>query len=418
MVRRLGHFTDAQLETALHSHRTKAAAARAIGVPRKTFARELARRNIYRAIDPPKGFEEPGEDGFRVNGDIAEASWKGIETQEELIERCQIDETKWEPHSFQARAWPMLVGDGRIEQAVYVRCSFNRKKPDHPDIQGQRWLKKIGKKSRKVAKVRVEKTGLQLVCLLYDLHVGKKAYHTARGEKWEVDEAIRAGSRAIDAFASYAEAERVEKIILPWGQDMGNVDTFLGTTTKGTPQQSSSPIWEQREALENFSVMATDRLSEVAPVHLMEVCGNHDRLSSAGIAAYLEAWHRNNPNITFDRRPLARKYLRHGRTVLGFGHLEREVRKELHSLLQREAAQAGIYDRSHFFEFFCGHMHHLETDERQGVRVRTCPSLSPADEYHYGKGFDGCTRAADAHLICERSGNIGRRSFNIPPVLP
>ena len=318
------------------------------------WGRDKVRRAMKRLGIDPKGVAQPAAPKLksykREKNGYLEVRHVGIGSLEELMQHYEIDPDVYEevPGTFEVRHYNQNTGADAhgLVGSNYVKCRFRRRGFLDPMVQGKRFLEMIEAKSAKVAKLKLPKAqaeGDVLVICLYDMHVGKHAFHRERGETWGTEESFRVGMQAIAQFADYAKRERVRKIVLPWGQDMGNVDNLEGGTTKGTPQLGSSPLWEQRKALEEFSIQATTELAKVAPVEVIEISGNHDRQSSAHMAAFIDAWHRNNPNVTVDREPFHRKYRRYGVTCVGFGHLDNEPRNERAALIQSEATKGAVH---------------------------------------------------------------------------
>ncbi len=167
-------------------------------------------------------------------------------------------------------------------------------------------------------------------------------------------------------------------------------------------------------------VKAIDMLRAIAPVKLLWVPGNHDTTASYHLCMFLWAWYRNCDRVHIDMLNglQGRKYEKYGPVVLGFAHGDKPSPAKLVPIMQHEARK--LMADSETLEIHVGHMHkvgetkHVNTDTHTGgVRVRTLPSLSGTDKWHYDNGFVGSMRAAEAYLWSKKVGYVGHFSANV-----
>ena len=95
---------------------------------------------------------------------------------------------------------------------------------------------------------------------------------------------------------------------------MLNGDNLSGSTTKGTPQDSDLLYFDAVEKMYAMTVKAVEMLKQKAPIHVIHINGNHDKLSGYKLAKFIEAWFRNDKKVTVDYSPLPRKYVKQGNT--------------------------------------------------------------------------------------------------------
>lgn len=152
-----------------------------------------------------------------------------------------------------------------------------------------------------------------------DFHWGKFGWVDEVGEKYDFEEAktrlMEKTSELISRLPS-----RPEQIILATGSDWFHVDNDQGTTTKGTPQDMcGSPA----QILMTGCQMARehiDLLRQVAPVKVVFMPGNHDRMSAIALMMYLSAVYENVYDCEVVVSPSTRQYVEYGNNLIGFIH--------------------------------------------------------------------------------------------------
>ena len=450
---RFEHLTDEAVALAyLQAGENTSKLARLWQVSRSAVRHQLDKRGTKEALargEYRKLAEElesvdvaPGETKKVQTGDSLMVGAKkfGIETYAQLVKACDIDEDEWECTFFQVRPFPMHMGKfdaaaeeaadelgrdertghGGLVQGFSLTARFRPWSHMSGVRRTARFLEAIKREAPKRPKIRRPKgRDRTLMAGLFDLHFGKIPCWNERGELWGVETAMRESMAVVEKMAQYAERESVGSIIFPFGQDFLHIDTRQNTTTAGTPQDVAAGHKTLLEAGEAWLIDALRLLSEVAPVEAIGVEGNHDRISTHALGRILYWAFDRDKNVTVDSRPLKRKYRLIGRTVLGFAHYDVEVKSEAHTMFMRESIEqlGGLPIVPSSWEIFTGHRHTLQVDERQKVRVRRLPSLTPSDEYHESHGY-ASLRAAQAMLIDPQTGVQGGREVCLPTFLP
>jgi hypothetical protein len=119
--------------------------------------------------------------------------------------------------------------------------------------------------------------------------------------------------------------------------------------------------------------------------------------------------YRNDKRITIDERYTGRKYLSHGRNLLGFAHGHR-AKKKLPQLMAIEAASQ--WAACPYREYHTGHYHSTAAEWSRpietidGVLVRTAPSLCVADDWHASLGFLNARQAMETFIYANDGGMI------------
>jgi hypothetical protein len=129
--------------------------------------------------------------------------------------------------------------------------------------------------------------------------------------------------------------------------------------------------------------------------------GNHNEILSQAIGYAVEAFFRNDMEVTVYTQPLPRSYELYGTTLLGFTHGDDIPHKRLPNLMAQEASP--MWSGADTRLFFLQHEHHLETYEEGGVTLLKQPTLSPADKWHDKKGYKSRPRNM-AYLVHHEGG--------------
>jgi hypothetical protein len=251
----------------------------------------------------------------------------------------------------------------------------------------------------------------------FDLHFGKLAWREEAGEDYDLSIARATFETAIHDLVWKARGFPLQRILLPIGNDLLQTDNLAGTTTGGTPQDTDSRYHKAFRAARSALAWAIDRLAEEAPVLVVVVPGNHDRLTAFHMGEVLAAQFARDSRVTVDNSPKLRKYVAFGATLLGFTHGSEEKHNDLPLIMAREEPE--LWATSTHYEWHIGHFHksketrYTAGDSFNGVRVRILPSLCAADAWHYSKGYVGERRSAEAYLWNFATGYAGHLATSV-----
>jgi hypothetical protein len=240
------------------------------------------------------------------------------------------------------------------------------------------------------------------------------------GEESGTDSDLKIQTRLVietlDKLLSYAKGFPVERILLPIGNDYFNTDNKSDTTTAGTPQQEDTRWKKTYRAGRILAVTMIEMCSQIAPVDVLIVSGNHDEQKIFYMGDALWCWFHDNPNVTVNNSAKNRKYYAFGNSLIGFTHGEKEKTNKLSNLMAGEAPK--LWVKSKYREWHMGHLHHKEdmwfrTHEEDGVTVRLLRSLSPADAWHYDKGLNTAIRASEGFLWSRKNGLVAQFTASV-----
>ena len=245
------------------------------------------------------------------------------------------------------------------------------------------------------------KTGDCLVEIsLPDLHIGKFNPEEQR------QDAIDCVNTLLSRLPSSA---RVDRFLLPVGNDLLNSDTNSGyTTTKGTPQFDVVEYQESFRRAWQLMVDIAERLAEIAPVDIVVVPGNHDEARAFYVGEVISAYFGANPNVSVDNEISFRKYYNYGATLIGFTHGDKEKPADLTTIMARERKKDYAY--SEYTEWHLGHIHKEMTllkivDDIQSTKIRFLPSICDEDTWHKSMGYNSL-RDSHANVYSKTEGHI------------
>lgn len=247
------------------------------------------------------------------------------------------------------------------------------------------------------------KDGLLYEIALPDMQLGRMVMGTAtNGSDLTPQIIIEKADKAIDDLIGMVRGFPIAKILFPIGNDFFDCDNILMTTVHGTFQQDD-PRWQMVFDMgKDFIIRTTDKLSQLAPVDLVVIPGNHDETKMYFLGSVLDAWYHNNPNVTVDNSPKLRKYYQFEKNLIGLTHGYYEKYPDLSGLMTSEARE--LWAVTENWEWHVGDRHHkadmiFKTEElKPGVVVRLLRSLASPSVWEYNKGFVGSLKAAEGFL--------------------
>jgi predicted phosphodiesterase len=366
-----------------------------------------------------------GGDGLTIEevtqktaGDAVEARSvsRTIRTVEDLLAHIEADLTRFEVAASEATKWEGLTADRETGQPVVTELFrvFVRLRPKAgPSVAEavEAMIVAAGDTIRR----RVPDSGKWkhvggsrsanrpwAVLVVADTHFGKYAWAKSTGEaNYDLDIAARlvreASAELLDAATEYAPG----RITVAGLGDLFHFDTPGGTTTSGTPLERDGRLQKMIAVGTDALVGVIDTAAEVAPADVLVVNGNHDETLTWAFHRIAVERYARSKRVTVDGTYTPRKYLTHGRNLLGFVHGHRAKRR-LPQLMAHEAAAA--WAASPYREVHTGHLHHQAAEWQRpietidGVLVRIAPSLGPADDWHAASGFVGARRAMELFI--------------------
>ena len=253
---------------------------------------------------------------------------------------------------------------------------------------------------------------------MQDIHFGRLAWDEETGENYDIKIAKKAIETTLLKLLAMVEKQKVSKVLLPIGNDFFNVDNKFNTTTGGTPQTEDTR-WQKTFRLgREICTWMIDSCSQIAPVDVLIVPGNHDEQRAFYLGDSLECWYHNNPNVSIDNGAAKRKYYPFGKNLIGFTHGYDEKLEKLPLIMAID--RPDLWANSVYREWHTGDKHNRKdfipkTDEGSGIVVRILRSLAAFDAWTFNKGYKSL-RASESFLWHPDNGLVAQ--YTAMPDLP
>ena len=372
---------------------------------------------------------------FTEKGHKAEAySVSGrIKTLDQLLSACNVDMTKWRVARHIINVWESgrkkkvvdltwnqgvmdgyVADDGewQLTDLWQVKAKFEPRDEEPYEKALEGLIERVknhaplyGVESFSYSPIN---DGYLMVPNLYDVHLGKRSQH---GRSYSLEQAKGDFVKIAEAIVGQisVNSKQVNQIMFPVGNDLLHVDTIRDTTSYGTWVEMSSDIRNAIDAACEATTKAIELFATVAPVEVIPVEGNHDRLQTYWIGKYLQAFFTNHPNVIVRDLKLERQYYQWGRVGIGLTHDGRKP-QELATLFPIEARY--MWPEIEWTEWLTGHFHHQRgalyaVDSVRGTVVRTISGLCDMDNYHSLHLFVGTHQAADVLYYHSDNGPAG-----------
>jgi UDP-2,3-diacylglucosamine pyrophosphatase LpxH len=252
------------------------------------------------------------------------------------------------------------------------------------------WFDKLDRKySKPIAKISNDYlTGNKMLLLdISDLHMNLQASMLTAGNEYNCNIAEKLFFYVINDVLSRTQNYKFNKIIFTIGGDILNADNLQNTTTKGTPQTCDIHLYDAYERVCNMTIKAIDVIKNAthAPIDVIYIAGNHDESTGFKLAKYVQAWFRNEDDVTVDTSPLPRKYVVFGKTLFVFSH-DGDIKK-LPKIIADEAR--AYWSNITFTEVFLQHLHTEQILlEENNMRIQRLPTISAKSKWTNDNGFN------------------------------
>lgn len=378
-------------------------------------------------LPPPEPARDAEQVTQKTDGDVVEArsTSRTIRTVEDLLAHIEADMTRYEVAASEATKWEAMSADRQTGQPIVTELFrvFVRLKPrPGPGVREcvEAMIEAAKGEIRKPIRPRpkpVKSRDRWAVLVVADPHFGKYAWRRTAGSDYDLDIAGRLVREASSELLDVANRYKPGRLTVATLGDVYHYDTPGGTTTGGTPLERDGRLPKMLNDGTDSLLALVDAAAGVAPTDTLVVAGNHDETLTFAFQRILAERFRNDRRVKVDAEFTPRKYLTHGRNLLGFTHGHKAKRK-LPQLMAIEAPRE--WARCPYREIHTGHLHHqaaewsrpIETFD--GVLVRVAPALCPPDDYHAVEGFVGNRQAMEL-FIYDSAGGLAAMHVAGPP---
>lgn len=247
---------------------------------------------------------------------------------------------------------------------------------------------------------------------LPDLHLGLYAWGRQTGTSWDLKTALEIYRRHMASLIERSPSARVGIIL--GGGDLLHADDETKKTRKSgnvldVDTRYPKVLSEACKLLVYQIELAKAKYPEVV-VRILP--GNHDEDSAVAVTWFLEAWFRNDEQVTIDTSPSEFWFYQIGEVMLGAVHGHNAKIKDMPGIMaarHKEMWGTSTFRYAHGF-----HVHHSShgSDEAGGVRYETHQSPAAQDGYHDSAGYVS-GRSLCSITYDEAMGEIGRSIENI-----
>lgn len=387
---------------------------------------------------------------FRENVEKGEAvleveTFYPVKTLEDAKREAEVDESIWYVYDWDVSTWTVTMkmekgqktvtlrrGDDEeeaqqwqpsesVQQQQYrVHLKLRRKSPEILSIESL--LDKLSSGTWKVPVYKQRPLGTERRALeisIMDPHLGLRCFRPAADLAWSLEEARDAFMATVEQLLLQAQMYGpFEQIICPMGNDYFHADNLFHTTTAGTMQPEMEALHQTLLCGEELMLWFTERLRQEAPVKVLSVPGNHDRLLSHMMARVVKAFYAGAKanDVEVDASATPYKFWGYGVNLIGFEHGHSIQPHRLPGLMANETRLHG-WQQARYCEWHLGDQHRKGSSkpsmfEEQGVSVEYLPSLTPSNEWHRLKGLNWQKRGAMAFVYDYSTGPVARLQVN------
>ena len=246
------------------------------------------------------------------------------------------------------------------------------------------------------------------LCNLYtftDYHLGMLAWHKEGGSDWNISIAektiIASLGRMID------QSPKAHTAVINIQGDFLHVDgkTPVTPASKHVLDADSRFPKIRKSAIRVIRSMVAMSLQRHQEVHLIIAEGNHDEESAGWLADLFCVHYEEEPRVTVNDSVLPFYVFEWGSVMLGVHHGHKVKNESLPLLFAAQFPQ--VWGRTTRREIHCGHRHHRDEKEYNGVTIVQHPTLAARDAYAARGGWIA-DRAAWAITYHKKYGAVGR----------
>lgn len=354
-----------------------------------------------------------------------------IKTLNDLLEVCDVDLDLWEVDRWHIKPYQAarskvsknlsfdggkitgnLIDDGDFTVVtMYSVEAWFKRRVDAPISQAlETLLEKITEKTSSRPILVPQRPAGRYVFLpgYFDIHVGRLPLHfqnTPAQTRRELETVNRVMLERVMSMGV-----NLHRILFVLGNDFFHVDSLANTTTRGTWQEVSANLRVMIDEGCTAAAEMIEQMLELAPVDVVTVPGNHDRLMSYWLGKYVQAYFRNNPHVEVTLNHGPRSYKQYGVNLIGMEHGDRVKAQKLPILMAEEAGES--WYQTKYRTWLRGHFHQEQevvhvVDGFGSVSIVTFPAFCPPSEWEAVMGYQGGHRAAEGRLYHMDHGPAG-----------
>jgi hypothetical protein len=329
-------------------------------------------------------------------------------TPEAIMTAHKLKPNDWEVVTYKTNFWQAQRKGGGTMLLYQSKITVKPKETAITEKSIENYLqnKKFKYDKPLTIPIKYDENGEILEIDLPDLHAGLLAWREETGNDYDLHIMKDYFYKCIYDIIERCKYKKLRKILFVTLGDLLHYDNDEQTTTKGTFQQADGRITKMHDIVLDMLVDGITLLGNIAPVEVVYLPGNHDKITGRMLMKAVEMAFINDNNIVFDMSPNPLKY-RHIETILlGFTHGNMPAKHMSSWLPQMAKKEFGL---SKFVEVHAGHFHTQKTKEKtvkisifeqtyidDGVVVRYLPRISNSSYWEHHEAYPHC----DKTMMC------------------
>lgn len=355
----------------LRLHGSRAAAARALGIPVTTYKSRLERA-AQRGLDG--SVPAPIPPGQIVHGVSTLYGADGKVT------------AQWVKTKSEGRSLETDLDEIRAALSDYDGLSVLSPAPDQTEAD------------------------LATVYVAADWHIGLLSWGKETGHNYDLkiaDATIRSAMARLVACAPSSS----QAVVLGLG-DLLHSDGYVPLTARSKNVLDVDGRYPRvLEAATRLLIYTVDlALQKHERVLVRILPGNHDDQSAIAVSLALAVLYSNNPRVAVDDDPGRFWFWPWGAVLLGATHGDMAKMKDLPLIMAARNPEA--WGKSRFRHIYTGHIHTQTGIEMCGVTVESFQTPAAPDAWHHAQGY-GANRSVSAITMHKELGEIARNKVNI-----
>jgi hypothetical protein len=379
-------------------------------------------------ISAPQGTDIEDSDNGKTK--VITCRSTSIKSVQDALEAAEVDQGVWEVERYLINKWDQGSKLGKAgEESIavtplwQVKIWLRRKTADVTSLEsllaeirkGPVVLPVYKRPTRKGSEPR-----RALEISIMDPHLGMHCFKPESHGSWSLDECEEMFKGTTDRLLELAEPYGpFEEIVVPMGNDFLHADGVYHETTAGTPQPEMDSLHEVYVRGKKLLLWQVERLRQVAPVRVLSIPGNHDRVLSFTLGQLLEAYYAGakSEDVKVDASAAPYKTWAFGVNLLLFEHGHSINAVRLAALLANETRLTG-WDKARYCEVHCGDQHRKgsakpSSFEEMGVSTEFLPGLTQINSWHKVHAYSWQKRGAMGFIWDHDRGPIARLQCNI-----
>jgi UDP-2,3-diacylglucosamine pyrophosphatase LpxH len=320
-----------------------------------------------------------------------------IRNLQELIEKTQIDTTKWEVSKYVQNYW------GNSNQPHWQVKAWLSPKSEISTFQDnfKQFLSDYAPQSLFLSFEEEFESSKCLLLNKQDSHLNK---YDIKGDNDIIDRLSLIESKVAKILQKATSTSLLDKIIYIIGSDEFNSE-WTKTTTKGTEQQNILPYHIAFQLIcQHEAKIINSIIHSAKEIEVVYIPGNHDEYVGWHMISWLQTYFRNNSSIKFDISPEYTKCVKYGNSAMMFNHGDAIKPQKLANMFPMEFKNE--WSSCDNFYIFTGDKHVELSMDFNGIKFYQIPALSNAKSLWDSKNGYTCSKAEMTAFLIEKENGI------------